>query len=48
MSGKGDKWRKDFNYQKFWDNWDNITKTETDKKHKEIKKLKHQKVRYIY
>ena len=26
MAGKGDKWRKNFDYAKYWDNWDKIKK----------------------
>jgi len=26
MAGKGDKWRKNFNYSRYWKNWDKIKK----------------------
>jgi hypothetical protein len=47
-AGKGDKWRKDFNYSKYWENYEKIEANKNPIKHKEIKRLKHQKIRYIY
>ena len=49
MSGKGDKWRKDFDFKKFWTNFDSISSEQIDKpKYKKVKKIKINKTRYTY
>ena len=47
MAGKGDKWRKDFDFKKYWDNWEEITKSDKPD-HSDKKILNHGKVKYIY
>ena len=46
-AGKGDSWRENFDFMKYWDNWGQIKKSNNDKK-TNIKKLKHGKIRYTY
>ena len=47
MAGKGDKWRKDVDYQKYWTNYPELSgqKQEAAKK---VVKLKNGKTRYIF
>ena len=45
-AGKGDKLRQLFDYKKYWENWNEITKSQEPVK--EGKKLKNGKTRYTY
>lgn len=46
MAGKGDKWRKDFDYKKYWTNFPVLSGDHESKAKK--KKLKNGKTRYTY
>jgi len=47
--GKGDKWRKNFNFKSFWDNYDLILTSKKERRNNPRRKnLKGGKVRYIY
>jgi len=46
-NGKGDKWRRGFDYGKYWENFDEIKKDET-KKPKKVIHLKGGKTRYVF
>ena len=47
--GKGDKWRKGTNFNKYRTNFDNISSTDIKCTiYKNIKNLKNGKIRYIY
>ena len=45
--GKGSDWRKDFDFSKFWTNYDSLTGQNTFH-YKKKKRLKNGKTRYIY
>ena len=48
QNGKGDKWRKQFNYSKYWDNFEAIEKKDVIITPKKAIKLKGGKVRYSF
>jgi hypothetical protein len=48
QNGKGDKWRKGFDYSKYWNHFDEVAKKEEIVKPKKITKLKGGKIRYIF
>jgi hypothetical protein len=48
MVGKGDKWRKDFDFNKYYTNMDSLSGEKPKTKAKKVIKLKNGKTRFIY